>query len=364
MAIAAAAMAAMPALAAEPGEADYARVSAGIIEGHVLPRMQAFERATGRLDAAVTHACAGGKPQSAPNALIERFHETMDAWMALRHLSFGPAEDFMRESRIQFAPDPDGRVAAAVAQLLRSDRGGEIDPKAFAQQSVAAQGLPALEHVLFAGDGRPALTAGGDGAARCRLGRAITRNLKTMAGAMAAEWRDPKGIAHRLTHPGEKNVFFSTHKDATLAFSKALHGGFDVLAALKIEPPLGKSLATARPDLVESARSKRSARNIVINLEALAALYHGEGGKPGLGALLHGAKGDPKIASLMRRAFDQTIATARAIAPSLARAVADPKQRPQVEKLHLQVRALRQIISERLAPAMGIAGGFNALDGD
>jgi predicted lipoprotein len=44
--------------------------------------------------------------------------------------------------------------------------------------------------------------------------------------------------------------------------------------------------------------------------------------------------------------------------------VIDPTARPNVEKLHLEVRALRQIIAQRLAPALGFEVGFNALDGD
>jgi hypothetical protein len=345
-------------------ETDYAEVNAAIVEGHVLPRMAAFERSAARLDAAMAAFCAGTGPGAEIRALLRRYHETMDAWMAVRHLNFGPAEEFMRASRIQFAPDPEGRVPAAVARLLTERGGAAFEAEAFTRESVAAQGLPALEHVLFGDDGRPAFTPGFPDPARCRLGRAIARNIMDMAEGMAADWQRSGGFAHSLTHPGESNSYFATHKDAAIALFRSLHGGFDVLVALKIEPPLGKSAAAARPDLVESRLSGRGIANIVLDLEALSALYRGESGKPGLARLLERSDKDPELAPLMRRAFAQTLATARTIAPTLTRAVVDPAGRPRVEKLHLQLRALRQIIAERLAPALGIAAGFNALDGD
>jgi hypothetical protein len=59
-----------------------------------------------------------------------------------------------------------------------------------------------------------------------------------------------------------------------------------------------------------------------------------------------------------------TIATARGINVPLARAVADPAARRQVEKLLLQIRALKQLVSQRLSAATGLVVGFNALDGD
>ena len=45
-------------------------------------------------------------------------------------------------------------------------------------------------------------------------------------------------------------------------------------------------------------------------------------------------------------------------------ATTDPALRPQVEKLAIQVQALKQIVRNRLAPALDLAVGFNSLDGD
>lgn len=90
-------------------------------------------------------------------------------------------------------------------------------------------------------------------------------------------------------------------------------------------------------------------------------MYEGEGG-PGFRHLLGPAH--EALAALMSKAFRQTLATARTIRLPLARAVADPAARPSVVQLATEVRALKELVSGKLAPALGTPLGFNALDGD
>ena len=66
----------------------------------------------------------------------------------------------------------------------------------------------------------------------------------------------------------------------------------------------------------------------------------------------------------MRKAFRVTLATARSVDRPLEKAATDPALRPGVSKLVLQTRALKQIVRDRLSTALGLAVGFNALDGD
>ena len=77
-------------------------------------------------------------------------------------------------------------------------------------------------------------------------------------------------------------------------------------------------------------------------------------------------------ASAELSAFDAVLRgrlqAARAAVPEIREplqvAVSDPAARPQVEKLLDELRAVRRLLVERLAPALGLAAGFNALDGD
>jgi predicted lipoprotein len=55
---------------------------------------------------------------------------------------------------------------------------------------------------------------------------------------------------------------------------------------------------------------------------------------------------------------------AEAIALPLHAAVEDPKGRAQVEALLAEVKSLRLLVGQDLAPALGLLIGFNAMDGD
>ena len=66
----------------------------------------------------------------------------------------------------------------------------------------------------------------------------------------------------------------------------------------------------------------------------------------------------------MRKAFRVTLKTARSVGQPVEKAATDSVSRPRVSKLLLQARALKQIVRDRLSKTLGLAVGFNALDGD
>ena len=131
-----------------------------------------------------------------------------------------------------------------------------------------------------------------------------------------------------MAQPGPQNEHFREHRDATLAFFKSLHDGLQFIADVKLKPVIGDDIQAVQPSYAESRPSGRSLRNVVNNIEALQALYHGEGGL-GLGNLTGGV--DPELDQLLRKAFRLTIATAHAIDRPLEEAATDLSLRPKAE---------------------------------
>ena len=325
------------------------RVNAALVETHVLPRYERLAAATGKFANAATAFCNGMADLAAARS---GFHETMDAWMAVRHLRFGPVELSMRVFRFYFWPQARGKVAGAIRAVVEDKDDAASIRARIDRTNAALQGLLAAEVLLY---GEPRADRDAPG---CDLLEAATGNMRVMAEGVLAEWRDgDEPFARIVTTPGNAN--FADHREATLAFFKSLHDGLQFVADAKLKPVVGA--AAARPRLAESRLSGRSLRNVVQNLEALQALYVGEG-EPGLGALARVA--DPKLDRLMRKAFRITIETARAVGIPLEEAAANPSLRPAAKKLAIQVQALRQIARDRVAPALGFSVGFNALDGD
>ncbi len=337
----------------------YARVNAALVENHVLPRYRRLVDDTGAFDDAVAAFCAD--PGAAGlDPVRARYHDTMDAWMAVQHLQFGPVDLLMRGYRFYFWPQSRGKVGGVVSELVAAGDDAALAPDRFGKASVAAQGLPAAEHLLYGA----AATAWDGTGHRCDVLAAVSGNMRRMAAGILADWRDGDAAFTRtVAAPGPDNPYYGTHQDATLAFFKDFHGGLQRIADVKLTPVVGGSIDAARPRAAESRLSDRALRNIVVNLRALRALYLGDGG-PGLGDLVRAHGGDAKLDPLMQKAFDLTIANARSIEVPLGDAVKDPATRPRAEKLKTQVAALTQIVKTRMATALGLGVGFNALDGD
>ena len=341
------------------GSAEYARVNAALVESHVLPRYARLSAATDEFAAAVADYCTVAGEAGLPGARA-RFHDAMDAWMGVEHLRFGPIELVMRGYRFHFWPQARGKVRNAVRELVAAGDEAALLPSRLAQANVAIQGLLAAEALLY-GDERIGFETRTSPMA-CGLLGAVAGNMRGMAARTVADWRDGDlPFARVLTQPGPQNEHFQEHSEATLAFFKSLHDGLQFIADVKLKPVIGGDMQAARPVYAESRPSGRSLRNVVMNLKALQALYGGEG-EPGLGGLT--ANSDPELDQLLRRAFRLTVATAQAIGRPLEEAATDPALRPQAEKLAIQVQALRQIVRDRLAPALALSVGFNALDGD
>ncbi len=337
---------------------DYQRVNEALVADHVVPRYRTLAAAAERLDAAAAAYCAA-PGEDRLGALRAAFGETLDGWMGVQHLQFGPVELFLRNYRLHFWPQARGKVGGAVAELLAAADPAALEEARFRNASTAVQGLPALEVLLYGPDAEapPADY-------RCRLLRRITSGMAGMTRDIVADWQGGNvAFAETLASPGEDNPYFESAQEATLAFFQRLYNGLEMIADARLRPVLGASAEQSQPGLAESRLSGRSLRNVVLNLEALQALYLGEGG-PGLAALVAGSGADPELDPLLRKAFRLTLENARGIEPPLTEAVADPAARPQLEQLLTQVRAIRQIVRDRLTKAIDLAIGFNSMDGD
>ena len=354
-------MTAVPVTGGAPLEAgSFARVNAVLVENHVLPRYARLAAATEAFAAAAGTLCAAPGEAATHEGARARFQDAMSAWMGVEHLRFGPIEILMRGHRFHFWPQAQGKVTAAVRKVIAAGDEAEVRPARLRKANVAVQGFLAAEVLLY---GDEALRAGaGAGPMGCALLTAVAANMRGMAADILADWRDGSApFARKVTAPGPANEYFEDHKEATRAFFKSLHDSLQLIADVKLRPVIGESPDKVKPRRAESRLSGRSTGNVIDNLAALQALYDGEGG-PGLGGLT--AAADPKLHKLLRKAFRVTHGTARGIGRPLEEAAADAVLRPKVKKLALQVRALRQIVRQRLAPALGFPVGFNSLDGD
>jgi predicted lipoprotein len=345
----------------------YRALNAELVARHIVPRYAHFAKMAMSLENRAEEACVTPSP-----ARLEEVRKAAlaaeDAWQSVQHIRFGPAEQDMRSSRLEFWPDVRNRTGRELDALLAAHDPGILRPDAFARTNVVVQGFPALERLLYEADGASSITVSDAGGRyRCALARAIAANISAIASAVQRAWTEGDGsYAAEMARAGGEFARYRTPREATLDLFKSLHSAVEVVADHKLGRPLGDSLQAARPKLAESWRSERSMENICRNLEAARDMYLGEdgSGNAGFSRFVREVAKDAPLDDLLKRAFTQTVETADSVEVPLVRAVSDPAERTKLETLKKEAGALKALLAQRLTAALAIPLGFNALDGD
>ena len=353
----------MPAGADSIGSGQYQAFNVAFSERYLIPRYRRLAESTAALAGELDRFCAPDSDRASLDRARRAFHGVADAWAGVQHVTFGPVALLFRAERVNHWPERRNAVQRGLNEILKARDRQALEPVRFGKSSVAVQGLPALERLLF-GDDAPALYRAGDEAAgyRCALTRAIGHNLATIGREVLSEWQDDMlaDLRTKLDNP----IFYSRPRDVTRQYFTDLLALLSLVGSVKLQPVLGRSIEEARPGRAEQYRSGRAARDIVLNLES-AREHYGAGETPdGYAWFVRQGQGGAAADQTLRQDFDRAIALARALPGPLGEAAADPARRPAVEKTLAAVDALRQALEDTVPEAAGIATGFNSLDGD
>lgn len=333
--------------AAPKAPIDYAALNAHVVAKHIVPRYQAFLVQANTLGTALTAYCAAPGDKALSSAR-DAFHATVDAWQAIEHLRSGPTAELNAAARVNFWPDPKGLGGRHLRQLLGAQDAERLAPARFAQSSIAVQGIPALERLLFSEAGKPLLEvppADGAVVTPCKAAHAIARNLAAIGGDLVARWsKDP--FAGLEAKKATSNLFTD------------LAGGLEAVADLKVGGPLGEKTGRLWPKRAEDWRSGRALRNIEINILALKDMYAAMA--DGAGKRLSGTPEDAYI----RGEFDAAAAKAKAVGPTLVAALETTDGQARAKALIAAVRELREVVVGNMMAPLDLILGFNSRDGD
>ncbi len=304
------------------------------LDDHILPGFTAFAAATETLAQTARNDCRA-------EALRPAFQAAFDAWMPVADLRLGPSETGALS--IAFWPDPRGFTQRTLSRLVTEDDPITSDVEGYAEVSIAARGLFALEMLLFDPEfaGYPA------GSTACELAATIAVDLDRQADALAQAWRDR--FADVLRTAGEAtNATYLTEDEAVRAIYTQILSSLAFTAEKRLGGPMG-SFDRPRPARAEARRSGRSLRNAVLAAEAARDLA--------------AALADwelPETDAALERVDD---AAAR-IEDSSFQDVTDPQARLRVEVLQQAVQSLSAAIQAEIGARLGISQGFNSQDGD
>lgn len=111
------------------------------------------------------------------NELLLAWQQTALAWQHISWLDFGPIENNFTAFKIQFYPDNNNAVQRGVDLLI--SQGSSISASSVASANAGAQGIPALEYLLYG------LNANAN---HCRIIEAISNNLLSLISPLQQGW--------------------------------------------------------------------------------------------------------------------------------------------------------------------------------
>ncbi|WP_409079865.1 imelysin family protein [Pusillimonas sp. SM2304] len=364
-----------------------------LVQDYIAPAMQGFQASARQLQASLQAWCALPAQQDAPGAaaamaapgqagdgrapsgsisagqLDEAFAQTVEAWSGIEFLRFGPLVAANRYERIYFWPDPRGVTLRQVQGLLAKPD-SVPDAKALATHSVALQGLPALEYVLykengvlsFGGAAAPAGASGSPGAASrsnaaaCDYAAAVAGNLAAVGAELVQAWMPGGEYARQFSRPLPDSTLYRSQQEVAGEAIKALSTGLQFARDVKLLPVLGDSPEAAQYKRAPFWRSGLSARAMGAAVQGMIKFYQA-------GAYQYGhdeAWVDRNVQEELQRARDDFSAM-RGDAQQLVHSAEGYRQ---LTLASLLLKNAKVMVDEHMAPAFGVRIGFNALDGD
>lgn len=343
-------LAAAPAAAAPP-----AAIVDAAVEKVIRPGYDVFADSAAAL-ASSTRALCTEPSFPALEAAHSAFSDALLAWARIEFVQFGPVRQDNRLERVMFVQDRKGIALRQIQAMLAARDPADLVPGALYGKSVAVQGFPALEFVLYGADAEQ--LAFGTAAYRCALGAAIAANIETIAGTLAQEWRNPRGITALLGQPGPDNPLYRDEGEALSAILEILPDGYELIVETRLQPFIGESPAEANPKRALFWRSGHTRSLLKGNLEGLAALAERSGALEGLSGESAALAGNLPLES--RRAIDALDALGEA--PPRAAETAEGHGR--LAYLVVLCRSLRDVSRRGVLGAYGLSAGFSSLDGD
>jgi uncharacterized protein len=327
-----------------------------MLTGYIRPGYAAFEGAALELGTAMSALCSAPSETNLETARTA-FRTTVDRWGRMEWLRLGPVMSENRLERILFFPDRKGTGRKQVQAAIASQSDTVTSAESLAGQSVAMQGLGAIEFLLF-GSGSDALS-GSKVAHRCAFAHAAADSLVNLSEEIIAGWRDDTGLVAFFRKPGPDNPLFRTDQEAlNLLLGQMIHG-LEAIRDIRLRAFLNKDdPARDRPKSALFWRAGMTLPSIEANLEGLQALFNESGIE------IISKDMAPRLADGIRFEFRQAIRTAQSLDAPVSKLLADPRTRDKLVYLDLAIKIIIDRLDQEFAQAGGLAVGFSFGDGD
>ncbi len=308
-----------------------------IVDGHILPRFVALSDSTQALSDAAQADC---DPTS--DTLRAAYGTAFDAWVSASHLRFGPTETDDRAFALAFWPDSRGATPRALSALLSKQDPIATSAQDYAEVSIAARGFYALEFLLY----DEVLMAAGNPGYHCQLTQTISADIASTSQGILDDWQTT--YAFIMQNPSPDGVYRSDTEVLQEMF-KSLSTGLQFTSETRLGRPLG-TFDRPRPTRAEVRRSGRSSAHVILSLQSLQDLAS---------RLV-----DDALSAKLSDQFERPLSRLFDLEDPTFASVSEPQTRIKIEIIQQSVEAIRTLVRDELGPTLGVAAGFNSLDGD
>lgn len=314
-------------------------VITGIIDDHILPRFETLASSSQSLSDAAQADC---DPTS--DSLRAAYGTAFDAWISASHLRFGPTEVDDRAFALAFWPDSRGATPRALSSLLANQDPIATSVAHYTQVSIAARGFYAMEFLLY----DDVLMAAGDPIYHCQLVQTISADIAATSHSILDDWQTTYAITMQAPSP---DGLYRSEDEVLQEMFKSLSTGLQFTSETRLGRPLG-TFDRPRPTRAEVHRSGRSAAHVMLSLQSLHDLA------------LRLAGDNRELSARLDTSFERPLSQLAELDDPTFAGVSDPQTRLRIEVIKQSIEAIRDSVREDLGPTLGVAAGFNSLDGD
>ena len=302
------------------------------------PSMQKLSKSTESLALTLDESCEGPAGR-------EAFIKVVGDFSQVEYYRLGAMNQANRAERLFFWPDRKGTGQKQMRRLLENPDRAALDAQALSKKSVALQGLPALERILFAKN--PEINA-----ADCSVAKAIANNMASIAAELQKDWTEADGVANRLQNPAEDSVYRSEQESLSAVLTIAESALVSIVEKKLKALSRGLEYQGQLPKSAPFWRSGQTLNNLRVNLQSIESLLIDSGMANSAGA-----------ESSLFFEFKNAANMLAAIKQSLAEQDVETAQE-RLAALGFILESLKAIVSDTVAVKLGVVTGFNASDGD
>lgn len=346
-------------LLAVPSQADdFNAPLENIISGYFRPAAADFSESAGKLPNAVSAICTEATEANVLG-FQTAFSATIRDFSRIQFLRFGPLLEDDRLSRLSFRPDPRGRAQKQIRKLYAAADNSVLSPVRLGKKSVAVQSLTALELIAFNKDTEVVLGNDSDNKDyTCGYALAIAQNVSKIAHDTSADWIDPDGYSKILLSAGPDNDRYRTSKEAIEDVFNSLATGITITKDQDILPAMGKSKDKTKPNRFPFSRSGNAVVYLTGELAGINDALSSMDLKPMM------SSDDQWTLDTLGFEFKNARNYLDALNPPLRRTFSENDGYNQVAALLITLSSIQELMTQGVAGGLGLAGGFNALDGD